>query len=299
MKKINYLALGMLALFFCGINHSNLDTQPRNDAGLQGDQGATSGFFDAENPVNFPGGASSWWHLLDVRHRNTVNNFAMQFSGSFFDQDLYFRKTNNSASQPWSKVVLENRLHTSLGSEGTNYIPNTGNWTTSGTTLRLNGQDYTSIGFHDSGNRVDFIRAGNGTIQLGYNADWGEANIGMPGGGIWNNSGNVGIGTANPDEKLAVNGKIHSKEVKVDLNVPGPDYVFSNNYPLKSLQDIDQYVTTHHHLPGIPSAKQMEKNGINLSEMNMKLLEKVEELTLHVIRQQKEIEQLKKMNKAE
>ena len=101
-------------------------------------------------------------------------------------------------------------------------------------------------------------------------------------------NGNVGIGSLNPTSKLSVNGKIHAEEVKVDLNVPGPDYVFSDDYTLNSLANIEKYVKEHRHLPGIPSAKEMEANGINLSEMNMKLLEKVEELTLHLIRLQKE-----------
>ena len=94
----------------------------------------------------------------------------------------------------------------SIGHQGINYTPTGSNWTTSGSTLLLSGQDYTTIGFHDSGLRVDYIRAGAGTIQLGYNAGWGEANIGMPGGGVWNNSGNVGIGTNAPGAKLDVAG---------------------------------------------------------------------------------------------
>jgi hypothetical protein len=112
--------------------------------------------------------------------------------------------------------------------------------------------------------------------------------------------GNVGIGTSSPDAKLAVKGTIHAEEVKVDLNVPGPDYVFEKDYNLMSLEEIKAYIDKHKHLPEVPSAKEMETNGVNLSEMNMILLKKVEELTLHVIElkkrdelQQKEIEELK------
>lgn len=107
-------------------------------------------------------------------------------------------------------------------------------------------------------------------------------------------SGNVGIGTSQPDSKLSVNGTIHSKEVKVDLSVPGPDYVFDKRYPLRSLASIEAFVSTYKHLPEIPSAVQMEKNGIDLSEMNMLLLKKVEELTLHLIEQEKKIERMSK-----
>jgi hypothetical protein len=97
--------------------------------------------------------------------------------------------------------------------------------------------------------------------------------------------GNVGIGTVTPDEKLTVKGKIHAEEVRVDLNVPGPDYVFEQDYQLKSLPAIQAFIKENKHLPEVPSAKEMEEKGINLSEMNMLLLKKVEELTLHLIKQ--------------
>jgi hypothetical protein len=104
-----------------------------------------------------------------------------------------------------------------------------------------------------------------------------------------NAAGNVGLGTTVPDEKLTVNGKIHAREVRVDLNIPGPDYVFEPDYKLASLDELKAYVDKNHHLPEIPSAAQMEKDGINLSDMNMKLLKKVEELTLYLLEKQKQL----------
>jgi hypothetical protein len=104
--------------------------------------------------------------------------------------------------------------------------------------------------------------------------------------------GNVGIGSFNPDARLAVNGTIHSTEVKVDLNVPGPDYVFEPNYDLKSLSEIETYIKENKHLPEVPSAKEMEKNGLLVGEMNMLLLKKVEELTLHLIEQQSKMKKM-------
>ncbi|MEC7262606.1 MAG: hypothetical protein VXW38_02630 [Bacteroidota bacterium] len=110
-------------------------------------------------------------------------------------------------------------------------------------------------------------------------------------------NGNVGIATTIPDSKLTVKGKIHAEEVKVDLSVPGPDYVFKQGYDLKSLEEVQSYIKEHGHLPNIPSAKQMEENGIDLGEMNMKLLEKIEELTLYVIELEKETSRIKLMDK--
>ncbi len=105
---------------------------------------------------------------------------------------------------------------------------------------------------------------------------------------------NVGIGTDTPDSKLTVNGTIHTKEVKVDLNgFPAPDFVFDEDYNLSALEETEKYIEANKHLPEIPSANEMEANGINLKELNLKLLQKVEELTLYLIEQSKDIEFLK------
>lgn len=121
---------------------------------------------------------------------------------------------------------------------------------------------------------------------------------------ITEKNGKIGIGTTNPDELLTVKGKIHTQEVIVDLNgAVAPDYVFesyfdgiskfNSSYRLLTLPEIETYIKEFHHLPNIPSAKEIEKNGLSLKEMNLLLLEKIEELTLYTIQQQKEIDLLK------
>lgn len=120
------------------------------------------------------------------------------------------------------------------------------------------------------------------------------------GGGFWSESGNgihfdngnVGIGTVPQNTyRLAVNGTIHSKEVKVDM-IGWADYVFENGYDLPSLEEIDSYIQEHGHLMNFPSATEVHNNGIELGLMNKMLLEKIEELTLHLIEQDKSQKQL-------
>ncbi|UPZ15697.1 pyocin knob domain-containing protein [Flavobacterium humidisoli] len=106
------------------------------------------------------------------------------------------------------------------------------------------------------------------------------------------NSGNVGIGTKNPQNKLDVNGTIHSKEVKVDMfGWDWPDYVFKKEYHLPTLLEVEKHINEKGHLENIPSEKEVIKNGLNLGEMDAKLLQKIEELTLYVIDLNKKLEE--------
>lgn len=109
-------------------------------------------------------------------------------------------------------------------------------------------------------------------------------------------NGNMGLGVSNPTNKLDVNGTIHAKEVKVDLQ-SWPDYVFENEYKLNSLEEIEKHIKDKGHLPNIPSAKEVIENGVSLGEMDRKLLEKIEELTLYSIEQNKQIKTLQEENK--
>jgi hypothetical protein len=110
-------------------------------------------------------------------------------------------------------------------------------------------------------------------------------------------NGYVGIGTISPDEKLTVKGKIHAEEVKIDLSVPYPDYVFKPTYRLPTLLEVKTYINKYHRLPDMPSEAVVTKNGLNLGETNALLTKKVEELTLYLIEKDSELKKQKAVNK--
>jgi hypothetical protein len=146
---------------------------------------------------------------------------------------------------------------------------------------------------------------------------------------IWSNSGannylvfqpswgNTGVGTYTPNAKFHVNGaqliggnsdriaagyqlsvagKIIAEEMRVQLKAAWPDYVFADNYKLKSLEEVEQHIKTNKHLPNIPAAAVVEKEGFDLGDMNKRLLEKIEELTLYMIEMKKENKNLQQTN---
>jgi hypothetical protein len=93
--------------------------------------------------------------------------------------------------------------------------------------------------------------------------------------------GNVGIGTTSPQHLLHVTGTIGAEQVIVSAT--GADYVFDPGYHLAPLREVAAYVNANHHLPGIPAAEEMKREGVSLGDMQTKLLAKVEDLTLHMI----------------
>ncbi|WP_025743497.1 hypothetical protein [Aquimarina pacifica] len=103
-------------------------------------------------------------------------------------------------------------------------------------------------------------------------------------------TGHVGIGTSTPKNKLSVNGTIWAKKVKIRLT-DAADWVFEDNYKLRSLAEVQSFIDENKHLPEIPSASEFRANDMEVSEMTNKLLQKIEELTLYTIAQQEKLEQ--------
>jgi hypothetical protein len=230
--------------------NGNQRTETRNDAGLQGNAGAQSGFFETSTPTNFPAGASSWWHLIDSRHSNAGNNYALQIAGSFFDQNLYFRKTNNNAAQAWTRIMTSSDINgttnyvakfTGANSIGNSQIfddgTNVGIGTTSpGASLHLYQDRYTLYGPNSSWGAYLQV-GGNGrvTAYASVAATNGNLHLDAANGGyatyvnyysanntyINANAGNVGVGTTSPGYKLDVNGNIGTNYTSLILNPNG------------------------------------------------------------------------------
>ena len=105
-------------------------------------------------------------------------------------------------------------------------------------------------------------------------------------------TGNTGIGKLPTTYKLDVAGSIRADEIIV--NTEGADFVFEENYKLRSLKEVELFIKQNKHLPDIAPASKMQSSGLNVSEMNTRLLQKVEEQTLYIIDLSKQLEELKK-----
>lgn len=234
------------------------------------------------------------------------NGYDTQISSDYGKNRISFRTRNGDHSywNPWNEIV------TSLGD---NYFA--GNQNIAGT-LSVGVYQSTSP-FSVGNNHGVKLSIGNNVwnntaiIETGYTAETGDftdlkvASYGYSNGLIRIlQNGNVGIGILKPSNKLDVNGTIRSTEVKVTLD-GWSDFVFKKDYKLPTLEEVEKHIAEKGHLENIPSEEEVLKNGISLGDMNAKLLQKIEELTLYMIEQQKinkkqsdEIDTLKKENRA-
>lgn len=109
-------------------------------------------------------------------------------------------------------------------------------------------------------------------------------------------NGFVGIGTTNPQYLLSVKGTVGAEEFIV-TNTGWSDYVFQPGYHLRPLSEVNAFIQANHHLPDIPSEAEVKEKGVSVGEMQSKLLAKVEELTLHMIQQEKDNNALRDQNR--
>lgn len=145
------------------------------------------------------------------------------------------------------------------------------------------------FGVSGDGYFTSSLRVGLTTMPAGYQ-------LGVGGDGYVRGTLAVGYENVPAGYKMSVDGKLICEEVKVELSTDWPDYVFDESYRLLPLHELEKSIKHHHHLPGLPSSVEVEKDGLNLSEMTTKLTEKIEELTLYLLEVNRKVEDLQKEN---
>ena len=153
-----------------------------------------------------------------------------------------------------------------------------------------------------SGNFTTYLNTDNGaiTMQQSSNANLSIFGYNKDNSIIFEKTGALSLKstqgklTITPDGTVLVNGLLCAKEMRVQLaGAPcWPDFVFSKDYKLLPLKDVEQFITENQHLPNVPSSADVEANGVELGEMNAILLQKVEELTLYIIQLEKRLAEL-------
>ena len=151
--------------------------------------------------------------------------------------------------------------------------------------------DEGGISFQSANDHRFYIQEGDELLKIG-GLNWGVGAINVT------NTGTVGIGTTTTGtNKLAVEGTIAARKIKVTQASTWPDFVFDSAYHLPALEELNNYVKVNKHLPDVPSASDVQKDGQDVGEMNRLLLQKVEELTLHLIKEHERNEKMEQQIK--
>ncbi|KAA1245339.1 hypothetical protein [Aquimarina sp. RZ0] len=236
----------------------------------------TSGSLNFKNPTGF-------WHLSGPRSYELNNSFSVFWNDGSYKRYLTISDSGNvgvGTANPLEKFQINN-----------------------------------SYTFHDGGHKViGFLYSPSGGVDLDDSKFSAEIRFNPVNGnfrlGTANSlstipvthlnidkNGKIGIGTMDTKGfKLGVKGKIAAEEVKISLHSEWSDFVFYDNYKLPTLQEVESYIKEKGHLKDIPSEKEVEENGIFLGEMDARLLQKIEELTLYTIEQEKRIKELESLN---
>ena len=237
--------------------------------------------------------------------------------GNFIAEDGYIQIKNTTDSKLWNmqyssgtgrllflesgveRVILQNGGNVGIGEtfpaeklhvNGNTMIDGDATLNTVNPTIQLQNSDVNK----------GFIQLSGDNIRIGTNSGntVGKFVIRTNGGDrvFVDESGNVNIGsqTDAPGYKLRVDGKMICEEVKVKLSTAWPDYVFDDKHKLMTIGELSKFIRQNKHLPNIPSAKEIESNGMEVGDMQKRMMEKIEELTLYIISLQQQIDNLKK-----
>ena len=255
---------------------------------------------------------------IDLTRTGSGTSYIQHYLGGSTDRsisfvqlgDLAFLQALTNKGTPWSNFCISNYpsgpVTILTGSPTTNAVFTPAGNTLIGTTsdngnrFQVSGNSYFSNGIRmakfrntlagDSVLTTD--TAGNlafkAIASLGSSGHWLQS-----GSNSYDSLDNIGIGTSNTQGyKLAVNGSIIAQKIKLKAFSQWPDYVFRKDYVLPGLPQVEKYITEHQHLPGLPSAEEVKKDGLELGDNQAIMLKKIEELTLYVIELNKKVEKL-------
>jgi len=226
-----------------------------------------------------------------------IKNYLLFDADGDFTGGNYFTIQDDPTNN-YLRIGYRFNNHLNINSQG-----NIGIGTTSPTyNLHVKGTSYSGLTMESAlgnDNFIEFKESTKQTFKVGIDSDKNLFKIARTNFNdnsfVVDYNGSVGIGTTNLSSwKLAVNGNIRAKEIKVETG--WSDFVFDKKYNLPSLKEVENHIKEKGHLKDIPSAKEVEQNGIFLGEMDSKLLQKIEELTLYTIEQEKKINELESLN---
>ena len=194
--------------------------------------------------------------------------------------DLSWSGATDNIGVTGYRIFKDGALETTLGNVGTHQV--TGLATSTAYSFTVTALD--ASGNESVASNAVLVTTDAGSGGGSGSSVWSET------GSTASYTGNVAVGrtTVPSGYKLAVDGHVRAREVRVDQDT-WPDYVFKEDYDLPTLDEIQEHIQKYGHLPNIPSAEEVRTNGVELGEMNRLLLEKIEELTLHIIQLKKEI----------
>lgn len=219
-----------------------------------------------------------------------VPNNTARFEFGYGNANAFIEKARLTASGQFLLGIQSSTFNAELNSANSSSLLLTNN--NNRFTGMINKLSFKSAGLFDASIRT--ITTGLFTARLGFftNSDVVEGNL-IERMSI-TDAGDVLIGTTNETSgagyKLRVAGKIISEELKVQLQASWPDYVFKNNYKKMGLSELETFIHDNNRLPNIPAASEIEKNGLEVGEMQRKMMEKIEELTLYIIELNKKLE---------